>query len=1438
MKISRIPVKFLVIVVGAAFWAAPVSAQFTWTGADNTLWSNPQNWNPNGVPGITDPFEPDLALAIFDNAGNGNTVIDLGSSPTNHVVEFNPGAAAYTLGTAGQTYVIPLNYANPQITVNAGVTNNQTIAANIELYMSQVVAQEIYFTNESAASLTFSGASITAPHSYPSQFASAIYLTGNGTGVGTISSQINILGANLGIIKQGTGTWQLLNPANAFMNTEDGFMLEEGTLVVTSLANYNQPSSIGIIEGADEKAFVMATQGDATLRHLGTASSTNWDWTMGAGASSDPNTATFEIVESSTLAMNGTGGGVAILQKTGAGTLALNGNNTYNQATIISEGILSVMQIANGGHASGIGSSSSNAGNLVFDGGTLQYSNSLTATTDRGFSITSGETAHFDIVGETGITFSGSVPFTTGGILLTGGGSLLLSGNNQYSGPTTVSGMNTTLVAGSNSGPFGGPLGINSDVILSLGATLATGSNVSNLIIGSLTGDASTQLSLFAGSSQDNLTINNSRDATFNGIISWSSGGIVKQGSGTQTLTGANYYQGQTIVMGGSLVISGANGTIAPTSSIGISGDSALVVENPGNATVSNRLGNGVPVTMGGGTLAFRTDAATPDVTNTLGALALNAGTNIIENGQAASGKNSTLTFASLTRQGSASVNFTGEGLGLSDRNRVFFTEAPALGDWAIYNGVGYATYNATLGVVETLYADVTRGSSGQKTIYNAPDEILRIIDGTGTASPIELGGGGDHPPSPPPPEPPTTLTNIHSIAQTATGGPVTINVESYQIFQTMSILGGNGSGALTIGTAPNVGTISSSDTAIGSQNRRFSLINHSSEAMVINSKIGNAWIYGGPMVIALVKSGPGTVVLAGNNTYDGTTTIADGMLSISLWGNEGQASNLGLAPGVAQNIVFEGGTLLYTGGNASTNRGFTVNGTGSRIEMVAPFYFTGNHGIVLASGDLTIGGAGNTTISTVISGNGSLAKDGSSTLTLGANNTLTGNVTVREGTLSVANILNLGNASTDPSTLVLDGGTLQVTDGSWATNRGMTITSNGGILNLTNPDGNLVFAQQDIHITHGGVFTVDTPGRVTLAAIPDITGGGALRKAGGGLLALGGPIYLFTGGVTLSGGVLGTGANLNDGGSPGALGASTADPANILFDGGTLELAAWYSATTTNRGFSISANKTAVIQTDSGVNLTMSGDVPVTTGAFAKTGAGTLALSGNLSYTGTTTVEAGTLRINGRLGPGASYLNPVYVEPGATLGGSGTIQRPVYVFGTHSPGNSPGVQTVEGNLIYEGGSNVVWELISSTTEGRGVNYDGIDGDGHTVDLTVATLQLVFNLPGSTVKWSDGLWGANRQWVVYSGFVPVGFAGFTLAPTDWADSTGVLLSEALPDSTFTLTQSGQDIILNYTGVPEPSTWALLALAALVLLCRRNFFRAPRAAATELMRRQS
>lgn len=1381
---------FLVVLAGSASCLSLHAQTYTWTGANGTAWSDSANWSPAGVP------DSRQAVVVFNSSGNGSTVINLANSPEIEKLVFDSASAApYVLGLSGQQ----LSIANGgSVTLNAGVDDDQTIAANISLGTPYFLGFDTYWTNNSTANLTVSGESMNAGGNGQN---GTLYLQGSGTGINTINTAINDNDAELGIWVQGTNTWQLFG-ANTFGG---GVQILSGTLVVNSIADAYQASSIGS-SSTDASNFRIATNANGTLRYVGSDATTNKNWSIGGYASI---TATFDIV-ANTLTMNGscnTYSTDSSLLKTGNGTLALNGSNEYKGATIISQGVLSANTIANGGENSSIGKSSAEASNLVFDGGTLQYTGG-SAHTNRGFTITDGKMAVFDIANGSGVEFSGNVGPTTGGISLIGG-SLLLSGYNQYTGPTFVSGSGSTLIAGSNSATFGGPLGLSSDITLTAGATLST-ETISNLVIGSLSGEADTQVYFNTSNPAFGFTINSSNSATFAGVIT-SVGGIIKQGNGIQSLTGGNLYQGATLIQSGGITLSGANGTITSSSRIGISGGATLLVENFGSATNTNRIGDTAGVTLDSGTLRFTSDAATGNFSETMGALVLAGGTNTVSNAQAASGLASSLTFTSLARNGSATVNFMGDGLGFDERNRIFFTTAPTLGDWAIYNGVGYAAYDPARGIIEALYEDVTRGSSGQKLIYNAPEGNIRVIDGTGTPGPIGMGTGG--------------ITNIRALVQSATDGPVAVNVLNGETFQAMSVLVGAGAGALTIGSSPNTGNFSSSDQALNPDLRRLSLINNSTNPLAVNSTITNAYIYGGPMAIALEKLGNGTVFLAGNNTYTGVTTIGQGVLSISTIGDGGMAGGLGTAPGAASSLVFAGGALHYTGNATTTNRAFTVNGTGSRLDTDADLHFSGNNTIELSLGSLTVGGTGNTTFTTVLAGSGALDKDGASTLTLQGVNSFTGGVSVRGGAVSVSNIGfggaagNLGAASSASANIVLDGGELVYTGASGITDRGLTIQSRGGTLRNSSTGENLVFENgsgNDIEIHRDGVFTVDGPGWVTIQS--DITGPGALRKSGTGVLQLQNPVNLFTGGVTFGGGITSV-ASISDGGQPGFLGAASADPANLLFDGGTLAFNAYSSATnSTNRGFSIGAGKTAVIQVGSSSNLLFSGNVTGSDGGLQKTGGGSLILSGNLSYTGPTTVGAGTLVIDGSMSAGGH----VTVESGATLGGSGTINRSVTINGTHSPGNSPGLQTFEEPLYYNAGSNVVWELAASTTAGRGVNYDGIDGALTTLQFTgPTTLTLVFDNPGSSVKWSDSLWSANRQWVIYSNFLIVGFEDLfgnylTLNAVNWADSEGTLFNNALPDSEFSLARSGNDILLNYTGVPEPSLSSLLCFSAVAL----------------------
>ncbi|TAE77912.1 MAG: hypothetical protein EAZ65_04180 [Verrucomicrobia bacterium] len=132
-----------------------------------------------------------------------------------------------------------------------------------------------------------------------------------------------------------------------------------------------------------------------------------------------------------------------------------------------------------------------------------------------------------------------------------------------------------------------------------------------------------------------------------------------------------------------------------------------------------------------------------------------------------------------------------------------------------------------------------------------------------------------------------------------------------------------------------------------------------------------------------LNKLGGNTLTLTGTNAYTGVTTITAGTLSVETIGNGGEAGNLGQATNAASNLVFNGGTLKYTGANATSDRAFTITaGTIATVE-------TSSH--------LSLPGATGTATT------GNLTKTGSGVLTLTGVNTYSGITRVSAGTLSIA---------------------------------------------------------------------------------------------------------------------------------------------------------------------------------------------------------------------------------------------------------------------------------------------------------------------------------------------------------------------------------------------------------------------------------------------------
>ncbi|MGO4832949.1 autotransporter-associated beta strand repeat-containing protein, partial [Rhizobiaceae sp. 2RAB30] len=107
--------------------------------------------------------------------------------------------------------------------------------------------------------------------------------------------------------------------------------------------------------------------------------------------------------------------------------------------------------------------------------------------------------------------------------------------------------------------------------------------------------------------------------------------------------------------------------------------------------------------------------------------------------------------------------------------------------------------------------------------------------------------------------------------------------------------------------------------------------------------------------------------------------------------------------------------------------------------------------------------------------------------------------------------------------------------------------------------------------------------------------------------------------------------------------------------------------------------------------------------GSLTKSGAGTLVLNGQNSFTGGTTVGTGKLVVGDAGHSGARLAGPVTVAAGGALGGAGTLTGNVTVDGTLAAGNSPGTLTFDRNLTLNAGATSVFEL----------NSPGVVGGSH-----------------------------------------------------------------------------------------------------------------------------
>ena len=291
---------------------------------------------------------------------------------------------------------------------------------------------------------------------------------------------------------------------------------------------------------------------------------------------------------------NGTVSGVISgsdgITKNGTGTITFSGANTYTGVTTVHAGILAVTSLSNSGTPGNLGAATSDAANLVLDGGTLQYAGTTSSSTDHLFTLTasggtldSGSAGQFRFLNPGSIAESGTGNRTltlTGtsttndlysslGDPASGKTSLVKNGTGRwiltaptvprsYSGDTTIN-AGTLMTNSPDPLPFGTGKG---NLVVNTGSTFEMNGN--NVNFNGLNGAGTVNQ---RANGARTLTVGNGdANGSFSGVLSnvlTGSGtavmNLAKTGAGTQVISGANTYSGSTTINQGVLQLGAAN---------------------------------------------------------------------------------------------------------------------------------------------------------------------------------------------------------------------------------------------------------------------------------------------------------------------------------------------------------------------------------------------------------------------------------------------------------------------------------------------------------------------------------------------------------------------------------------------------------------------------------------------------------------------------------------------------------------------------------------------------------------------------------------------------------------------------------------------------------------------------------------------------------------
>jgi outer membrane autotransporter protein len=920
-----------------------------------------------------------------------------------------------------------------------------------------------------------------------------------------------------GLIKSGAGTVTLAGAASYTGGTiiDDGALVLAGAGRLGSTVGETTVNGGALDLGGTSQTQATLTQNGGTVQN-GTI--TVGTYTLAGGAlATDATVDAGSGIAVQAGSVDGTLAGAAGLTKSGADTVTLAGTNSYTGGTIVDGEALVLAEVGTLGATAGettvnggaldLGSTSQTQAALTQNGGIVQNGTIAAGT----YTLTGGTlAADASVVAGNAIAVqAGSVDGTlagAAGLTKSGTAVVTLAGANSYSGGTVVDGGTLALTGAGTLGSTTGETTINAGR-LDLGDTsqvqatlLQNGGTVQNgtIAIGTYT---LTDGVLAANSRIDANGAIDIEAGTVNGILTGTAG-LTKTSSNGVVLAGANTFTGGVTVDGGTLALKGAGtlGSATGTTTI-----------NRGTLDLGGTSQTQASLTQGGATVQNGT-LALDSYTILSGTLSSDVAATVRDTIEVQSG------MVDGTLLGSASLTKT-------SGNMATLTAANSYtGGTTVNDGLLVLAGNGA------IISSLTMSAQGGFSISNANgDRTLTTVTGLGN---IDLGANTLVL---------TQATGAYGGQITGTGGLVLSAAQGYALNGLNTFSGGVSllTGTLSLGdsSALGTGTLAMSE---------FTAIGLASDGMVIGNAITvsgdptidvatglTATIAGtisdGTQPGDIVKTGGGTLIFTGNNTYSAGTTISGGTLQLGDGGTSGSiigdvVNNATLAFDRSDAVTFAGivtgtGTIVQGGTGsttltaANTYSGGTFISSGTLVGSVTSF----GSGAILDNAGLVINQTSDASFANAINGSGTFTKQGAGILTLTGTSGLSGTTNVAQGELVVTGSLRSSRVALAGGTRLSGTGTV----GGIAAAAGSTIAPGGNAVGTLSVNGNV---SQQANATYAVQVTAGTTlsDRIVASGAATLDTGAILAVAKTNVAtryALGGRFTV----LTAAGGVTGT---------------------------------------------------------------------------------------------------------------------------------------------------------------------------------------------------------------------------------------------------------------------------------------------------------------------------